>query len=75
MWQGNRKYPYAQGRDLSRTYSNMIVHDRPQPWAYGGTKAPNRVDAARVLVADGGHARGVVGEGGHDVIGGVIRGG
>ena len=26
---------YAQGCDLSWTYSNVIVHDRPQPWAYG----------------------------------------
>ena len=27
--------PYAQGCDLSCTYSNVIVHDRSQPWAYG----------------------------------------
>ena len=28
--------PYAQGCDLSWTYSNVVVHDRSQPWAYGG---------------------------------------
>ena len=27
--------PYAHGCDLSYTYSNVIVHDRSQPWAYG----------------------------------------
>ena len=27
--------PYAQGCDLSSTYSNVVVDDRPQPWAYG----------------------------------------
>ena len=26
--------PYAQGCDLSWTYSNVVVCDRPQPWAY-----------------------------------------
>ena len=25
---------YAQGCALSCTYSNVIVHDRSQPWAY-----------------------------------------
>ena len=28
-------FPYAEGCDLSCTYSNVIVHDRPQPWAFG----------------------------------------
>ena len=42
MWQENRKYPYAQGCGLSWAYSNVIVHARSPPWAYGGTKAPYR---------------------------------
>ena len=39
MWKENRKYQYGQGCDLSCAYSNVVDHDRSQPWAYGGTKA------------------------------------
>ena len=33
---GKRTYPYAQGCDLSWTYSNVFVHGRAQPWANRG---------------------------------------
>ena len=26
--------PYVQGCDLAWNFSNVIVYDRPQPWAY-----------------------------------------
>ena len=43
------KYPYAQGCDLSRTYSNEIAHDRSQYWAYGGDEGAV-LDGALALV-------------------------